>query len=62
MRVSLTRLQVEMLIDAACRMQCDDLWEGTEEGGLYDEKHSDALADAIWKLQAAHGPYKQGDM
>ena len=53
MRISLTKREADMLLDAANRMLCDDVWDTEEEGGMYKEDDSTILDKAADKLGVA---------
>jgi hypothetical protein len=55
MQLSLTRIEIDMLLDAANRMEAEDLWGE----GEYTEQQSDALLAGACKLRAALLRYKQ---
>lgn len=52
MRINLKKREVEMLINAATRMECDDIWDDDAFDGE-PEAACDTLQDAKMKLQEA---------
>jgi hypothetical protein len=56
MKLSFTKLEAEMLLAAACRMECDDIWDDPEEGGMYTLKQGAALESAARKLATKLNP------
>lgn len=55
MKIDLTKAEIDMLIDAASRMQSDDVWDE------YPLRKSKTLESAKDKLQEALAPTKRGD-
>lgn len=58
MRISLTQREANMLIDAANRMECDDVWDSEGEGGQYSEADFDALVSGATKLATSAAAQK----